>query len=114
MSVKKTSFVGLITFDASRGHAAITDYLHKRGYEKKSLNGYDISFNTYIGVVECDVEVDSNGAFPSSKLKKESDRLSTNLRRSLKEFFDENDIDGSVYVMFSWKLSADDSTSMSE
>lgn len=37
MSYRKTSFVGLITFDASHKHAEITEYLRKRGYEKKTL-----------------------------------------------------------------------------
>ena len=111
MAVKTTAFVGLVTFDASDKHAEITKYLSKRGYHKESLNGREISFNTYIGTVNCDVEVNDNGAFPSRNLKKESDRLADNLRESLKDFFDENDIDGSIYVMFSWKLSADDSTS---
>lgn len=110
MSSKKTSFVGLVTFDASGKHAEITEYLLKRGYKKKSLNGREISFNTYIGTIECDVEINDNGSFPSNKLKSVSDRLADNLRESLKYFFDENDIDGSIYVMFSWKLSADDST----
>lgn len=112
MAVKKTSFVGLVTFDASSGHSAITEYLRKRGYHKKSLNGYEISFNTYIGTVELDVEINENGAFPANKLKKESDRLADNLRESIKDFFDQNSIDGSVYVMFSWALSADDSTTL--
>lgn len=110
MSYRKTSFVGLITFDASHKHAEITEYLRKCGYEKKSLNGYDISFNTYIGTVDCDVEINENGSFSSSKLKKESDRLADNVRENLKDFFEVNEVDGSVYVMFAWRLSADDST----
>ncbi|WP_455821180.1 hypothetical protein [Pseudomonas cerasi] len=111
MTFKNTSFVGLVTFDASGKHTQITEYLSKRGYYKNSLNGREISFNTYIGTVDCDVKVNENGAFPAAKLKKESDRLADNLRESLHDFFSENDIDGSIYVMFSWKLSADDSTS---
>ena len=111
MSVKETSFVGLVTFDANTKHAEITDYLHGRGYKKKSLNGYDISFNTYIGIVKCDAELNGNGLFTSGNLKSISDRLADNLRESIKDFFEENDIDGTVYVLFSWAMSADDSTS---
>lgn len=111
MGVKTTSFVGLITFDASRKHAEISKFLFDRGFQKKSLNGYDISFNTYIGVVERDVEINSDGAFPARYLKAQSDRLADKFREDLKDFFNENDIDGTVYVLFSWKMSADDSTS---
>ena len=111
MSVKRTSFVGLITFDASVKHAEITKYLSDLGFTKKSLHGYDISFNTYIGKVEREVELTSEGNFNSGKLKAESDWLADKFRELLKDFFDENDIDGSVYVLFAWALSADDSTS---
>lgn len=112
MSVIETSFVGLVTFDANTKHAEITDYLHERGYKKKSLSGHDISFNTYIGIVKCEAELNGNGCFTAGNLKKISDRLADNLRESIKEFFDRNNIDGSVYVLFSWAMSADDSTSL--
>lgn len=49
--------------------------------------------------MDCDVEINENGSFSSLKLKKESDRLADNVRENLKDFFEVNEVDGSVFVM---------------
>ncbi|THE53837.1 hypothetical protein EAI35_07795 [Enterobacter bugandensis] len=76
----------MITFNASHKDAEITECLRKRGYEKKTLNGYDISFNTYIGTVDCDFEINENGSFSSLKLKKNLTDLLTMFEKILKIF----------------------------
>lgn len=111
MSTKKTNFCGLITFDANHGHSFITQKLDDWGFYKKSLHGRELPSNTYLGIVEKDAKVNNAGNFTPASLKAISDYLSDYYRGELKELFNENDIDGDIYVLFSWYPTTDDSVS---
>ncbi|MEI7216261.1 hypothetical protein PB70LOC_04466 [Pectobacterium versatile] len=109
MSSKETSFVGLITFDASIGHSELTTQLEKWGFEKKSTHGHKLPANTYVGVVKRTVETNTQGNFNATDLKNTSDSLCDYYRNEMLALFDNGDIDGKIYVLFSWALVADDS-----
>lgn len=109
MCATKTNFIGIITFDASSGHAGIISKLEQWGFKKKSLHNRDLPNNTYLGKFSLDAETNSSGNFITERLKKVCDNKSDYYRGELNDYFNENDIDGRIYVFFSWEPVSDDS-----
>ncbi|MBQ4768320.1 hypothetical protein F9U42_14350 [Pectobacterium versatile] len=109
MTTRVTKFCGLITFDANHKHASIIEKLTEWEFNKNSLHGRELPSNTYLGVFEKDVVLNDSGNFSPAKLEAASDYLSNYYRAELKDFFNENDIDGEIYVLFSWLNVTDDS-----
>ncbi|MBJ8957722.1 hypothetical protein [Citrobacter youngae] len=112
MSSRTQSFYGLVTFDANHSHALINATLVEWGFERSSLHGIALPENTFVGVFKKEVTISDAGNLVPSALAKVADDLSDYYRRNLKVLFDEEDIDGKVYVVFSWRTSTDDSTSV--
>ncbi|WP_454889399.1 hypothetical protein [Serratia quinivorans] len=107
-SNKDTSFAVLITFDSNVKHSEITSFLGEKGINKSSLSNYDVPNNIYTGVVRKSVTTNSSGDFTSAILKDMSDNIAKKFREMLKKFFDENDLDGKIYVLVSWNPATDD------
>ncbi|MFJ5401298.1 hypothetical protein [Pectobacterium sp. CHL-2024] len=109
MTTEVTAFCGLITFDANHKHDSIIENLANWGFSKQSLHGRELPSNTYLGAFEKSVLVNDSGGFIHDEIEAISDSLSNYYRAKLKVFFDENDIDGEIYVLFSWLPVTDDS-----
>lgn len=109
MCAKKTSFVGMITFDASSGHDDIIKQLSEWGFEKRSLSRRKLPNNTYLGEFYWDAETNSSGVFTTAALKKVCDNKSNYYRDKLNDYFNENNIDGCSHVFFSWESVSSDS-----
>ncbi|EPL3990303.1 hypothetical protein M2010_001268 [Providencia stuartii] len=114
MSKKSTKFIGMVTFDASSGHDGIIKKLEAWGFFKKTTYGYDLPANTYIGEFQLETEVNDNNTFNTTYLKNVCSGKSKYYRQELKKYFDDNNIDGHIYVLFSWELTFDDSVTIKD
>lgn len=112
INTKNTEFVGVVTFDAPDGHAGITKKLEEWGFKKKTCHGYALPNNTYLGEFSENVEINSSGGYNPSSLHAVCNKKSDYYRGELKNYFTSNGIDGHVYVLFSWKLTFDDSVTI--
>ncbi len=101
-STTKTSFTVMVTFDSSAKHKEITAKLNDSQIYTKSLSNNKLPNNTYIGVIEGMVALNDKGSFETATLRDTSEKIAKNLRKELKDFFNESDLDGKVYVLVSW------------
>lgn len=108
-SEKKTDFAVLITFDSNVKHSEITELLNNSGIYKKSLSNNELPNNTYVGVIEGVVTLNDKKSYDVKDLRITSEKIANSLRAKLRNFFNENDITGKVYVLVSWYPVTDDS-----
>ncbi|MDU7483947.1 MAG: hypothetical protein E7K90_21530 [Hafnia alvei] len=102
-------FLVLLTYDCNSQHQKVIDFLNSKGFERKSNRGRDLPRNT---LLKKEWRSLNGNPHPSERdAYTESDKLSDKYRDMLKDFFNENDIDGHIYVLSAYEYTCADSVS---
>ena len=105
-------FLTLVTYDCNRLHEKVAEFLEEKGFKRSSNGGRDLPRNTFLKKEDRDIKDWATINTPSSiEIWRESNSLSDRYKDSLRDFMNENDIDGHIYALSVYEYTSADSVS---
>lgn len=106
------NFVTLVTFDCESARSEeVVGYIESIGFSRQAMNGRDLPRNIHMKIEKQTFDQKDSAILRLSDIKRHCDKIADKYRTDIKDFFDENDIAGHIYVFVSIQETSDDSVS---